>query len=105
MLLQNRIADYMESNNLRAQGQAGSRRDYRTIVKVFLMQQLLEYYQAKTDKSQRRLYACVVDFKKAFDTVDRSVLWQVLWDMGICGRILGCIKAMYACDSAAVQAK
>ena len=44
MLLQNRIADYMESNNFRAQGQAGFRRDYRTIDNVFLIQQLLEHY-------------------------------------------------------------
>lgn len=72
---------------------------------VFLMQQLLEHYQAKTDKSHRGLYACFLDFKKSFDTVDRSVLWQVLWDVDICGRILGCIKAMYACDSAAAKTK
>ena len=97
----------MEGNNPRAEGQAGFRPDHRTVDNVFIMQQMLEHYnyQSKSDKTQRKLYACFVDFKKAFDTVDRCVLWQVLWMAGIRGRILGCIKAMYACDSAAVKTK
>lgn len=96
MLVKSRITEYMESNNLRAQGQAVFRPDHRTVDNVFLMQQPLEHYQAKTGKTQRRLYVCFVDFKKAFDTVDRSVLWDVLWSKGIRDRISGCIKAMYA---------
>ena len=90
---------------VRAEGQAGFRPDHRTVDNVFIMQQMLEHYQSKSDKTQRKLYACFVDFKKAFDTVDRCVLWQVLWMAGIRGRILGCIKAMYACDSATVHIK
>ncbi len=105
MLLKNRITEYMESNHLRAQAQAGFRLDHRTVDNVFLMQQLLEHYQAKSDKKERRIYVCFVDFKKAFGTVDRSVLWDVLWSKGIRGRVLSCIKAMYACDSAAVKTK
>ena len=105
MLLKNRITEYMEGNNLRAEGQAGFRPDHRTVDNVFIMQQMLQHYQSKSDRAQRKLYACFVDFKKAFDTVDRCTLWQVLWDVGIRGRILGCIKAMYACDSAAVKTK
>ncbi len=69
------------------------------------MQQLLEHHWAKSDKTERRIYACFVDFKKAFDTVDRSVLWNVHWSKGIRGRVLSCIRAMYACDSAAVKTK
>lgn len=46
-----------------------------------------------------------MNFKQAFGTVDRTVLRDVLWKVGVRGRILGCIKAMYACDSAAVKSK
>ena len=41
--------------------------------------------------------------KKAFDTVPRVVLWQVLEELGVCGRILDIIKSLYAHDSAAVR--
>ena len=102
MLLKTRITDFTESNHL---SQACFRPDYRTTDNVFLMQQIIEHYQAKSDKSQRKLYVCFGDFKKAFVSVDRRQLWQVLWDIGICGCILACIKAMYACDSAAVKTK
>ena len=45
----------------------------------------------------------ISDFKKAFDTVPRAVLWQVLEELGVCGRILDIIKSLYAHDSAAVR--
>ena len=72
---------------------------------MFILQQSFEHYQSKSDKSQRKLYVCFVNFKKAFDTVDCTVLWDVLCKMGVQGLILGCIKAMCACGSAAVKTK
>ncbi len=105
MLLKARITEYTDGHHLRGQGQAGFRPDYRTIDNVFVMQQLIERYAKNADKKDRKIFACFVDFRKAFDTVDRCVLWQVLWNIGIRGRILPCIKAMYECDSAAVITK
>ena len=59
--------------------------------------------QTRQKNKNGRLYCCFVDFKKAFDTVPRAVLWQVLERLGIQGPILDCIKSMYAQDSAAVR--
>ena len=44
-----------------------------------------------------------MDFRRAFDTVPRHLLWQVLEELGIQGRILDIIKPLYRHDSAAVQ--
>ncbi len=44
-----------------------------------------------------------MDFRKAFDTVPHAVLWQVLEEVGVHGRILDIIKSLYAHDSAAVR--
>ena len=49
------------------------------------------------------LFCCFVDFRKAFDTVPCAVLWQVLEELGVCGRILDIIKSLYAHNSAAVR--
>ena len=46
---------------------------------------------------------CFVNVKKAFDTVARGLLWQVLETAGIRGPILDCIKSLYSHDSAAVR--
>ena len=49
------------------------------------------------------LYCYFVDFKKAFDTVPRGLLWQMLQTIGIRGPILDCNKSLYSHDSAAVR--
>jgi len=42
------------------------------------------------------MYYCFVDFRKAFDTVPRDLLWQVLAKMGIVGRFMQCLQNMYS---------
>jgi hypothetical protein len=58
---------------------------------LFILRTLTE--QARFQKKQ--LYTCFVDFKKAFDTVPRDMLWQVLEGLGISGPILECLRSMY----------
>jgi len=40
-----------------------------------------------------------VDLKKAFDTMPREALWQVLAGLGVKGCFLRCLQAMYAKDT------
>ena len=44
-----------------------------------------------------------MDFEKAFDTVDRDVLWAVLANIGVRGHFLKCLQSLYGVDSAAVR--
>ncbi len=57
---------------------------------------------ASARKSKRKLYCCFVDFKKAFDSVPRAKLWEVLAAKGITGDILKSIQSIYAQDEACV---
>ncbi len=100
MILDQRIATWTENNNLRAKGQAGFRRDYRTTDNLFILKTLLEKRKSRT---KAKLYCCFVDFKKAFDSIPRSVLWQVLHELGVRGRIMHCLQSMYSTDSACVR--
>ena len=43
-----------------------------------------------------------IDFKKAYDTVNRNVLWSVLLRAGIKGKMLKMIQAMYSSVRACV---
>ena len=51
---------------------------------------------ANLNSVRESIWKAVFDFKKAFDTVPRGLLWQVLERVGIRGPILDCIKSLYA---------
>jgi len=91
MILESRFSQWAETNDLHAKGQAGFRKDFKIIDNLFILHTLTE--QAKFQK--KKLYICFMDFKKAFDTVLRDLLWQVLEGGGISGRILECLHSMY----------
>lgn len=46
-------------------------------------------------RRRKRLYCCFVDLAKAYDSVPRDLLWQRLHDVGVRGRLLHTIKALY----------
>ena len=99
MILEARMSSWAEQCDIRAAGQAGFRKDHRTTDNVFIIHTLV----AQARRSHRKLYCCFVDFKKAFDSVPRHTLWQVLAELGINGNILDSLKSMYAQDEACVM--
>jgi len=99
MILESRISQWAETNDLRAKGQVGFRKDFRTTDNLFILCTLTE--QARFQK--KKLYTCFVDFKKTFDNVPRDLLWQVLEGLGISGRILECLHSMYRQDQACLH--
>ena len=41
------------------------------------------------------MFAAFIDFRKAFDRVDRGILWRCLEGMGLGGRVTGFLWAVY----------
>lgn len=78
-LLHARLHNYMETNNLYNKFQAGLRLGFRTVDHIYTIKTILNKYLYK---SKKRLYACFVDFSKAFDTVWRSGLFEKITDIG-----------------------
>ena len=104
MIIERRLASWAEEHGVKARGQAGFRKNYRTTDNIFVLRSLIEKQkQARQKGGSGKLYCSFVDFRKAFDTVPRALLWQVLEDLGVQGRVLDIIKSMYAHDSAAVR--
>lgn len=98
MVLEARMSCWAEDHKLRADGQAGFRKDHRTTDNIFILQSLI----SNARKGKKKLYCCFVDFKKAFDSVPRHRLWEVLSELGINGDILACLQSIYAQDEASV---
>ena len=104
MILEQRIASWAEDHAVKAKGQAGFRKEYRTTDNIYILRSLIDKQrQTRLKGKAGKLFCCFVDLRKAFDTVPRAVLWQVLEELGVTGRILDVIKSLYALDSAAVR--
>ena len=91
-LLQKRISDYLESNQILSANQGGFRKGYRTVDHIFILKTIINKYVHKCNK---KLYICFIDFKKAFDSVWRSALFLKLRGKGITGKVYNIIHDLY----------
>ncbi|KAK3535000.1 hypothetical protein QTP70_001958 [Hemibagrus guttatus] len=41
------------------------------------------------------VHMCFVDLEKAFDRVPHGILWEVLWEYGVCGPMLRAVRTLY----------
>lgn len=91
MVLEARLSQWAENNGVRAPTQAGFRPGYRTTDHIYTLHTLIHQARAR----RRPLYSCFVDFKKAFDSVPRPLLWLRLQEAGISGHMLTTLQSLY----------
>ena len=84
-LLNKRILKHLEENDLLPEQQYGFRKGRSTHQPI---EALLKAATESTSQARGHLYACFVDFRKAFPSVDREVMVRKLPSMGIKGKIL-----------------
>ena len=99
-IINNRLVKYSLEKGLLSPGQLGFVIGNRTSDPHTMLQNLVQKY---CHKKNLRIFACFVDFSKAFDTVPRNILLRKLREKGIDGRILEIIKTLYLEDYASVK--
>lgn len=90
--LLHRLDRWAETNGLRAPTQFGFRKGKGTRDAVFLLSHLID----KAGAGKKAMCVAFVDFKKAYDSVSRELLWKVLEHLGLHGKVLTIIKNMYS---------
>ena len=90
-VLNDRVTSFIESLGLLGEEQAGFRSGYSTMDHIFSLHAIFDWYL----KRRKRVYTAFVDYKKAFDLIDRSSLWLKLIDNGINGKLLRVVKDIY----------
>ena len=98
-ILDKRLDDFMNTNSILPEEQAGFRKGYSTIDHIFSLYAMISMQFSKNKK----LYVCFVDFQKAFDSINREALFRILEQNGITGNFLLTIKSIYQSVSAAVR--
>ena len=93
-ILQKRLYSWCVLNNVLSENQFGFRPNRSTIDCIFIHNTLIQYHLSK---KRGKLYACYIDFSKAFDSVSWEILWRKLEKLGIGteSRFLKILKAIY----------
>ena len=92
-VLLSRLDDLAEKYGVRAKGQFRFRKCRGT--KDATLALVLRHAAETYGQNRSPIYTAFVDFKKAYDSVDRGVLWHCLEKLGVRGRMLAALKDMY----------
>ena len=93
LILNNRLSAFLKENNIIPENQIGFQKGHRTTDHIFAIKTIIDKYLWKLNQ---RVYACFVDFKKAFDTIWRKGLIFKMLSNGIGGNFLNLIISMYS---------
>ena len=99
-LISERITKYVEHFELLGAEQAGFRKGYSTMDHTFVFYSLIQLY---TKFKRKNLYCCFVDYRKAFDTIPRVLLWQKLLAHNINGKLFAVVQNLYNSAKSAVR--
>ena len=83
-----RLSAYCEAKGLLPEEQYGFRPNRSTTDMMFVVRRLQEIGR-KTGVS---LFMCFIDLQKAYDTVDRNLLWQVLTRIGVPPQMIAVVQ-------------
>ena len=86
-----RRSDYCERKNIRPEEQCGFRPQRSTVDMILVVRRL----QDLARKKDTPLYLCFIDLTKAYDSVDRTLLWDDLARFSVPPRMLAVIRQFH----------
>jgi hypothetical protein len=91
-ILNNRLNNFLESNNILTSAQSGFRKGFSTIDNAFILHLITHLFK----HSNKKLFCIFIDFAKAFDNIWRIGLWHKLLSNSITGKFFTLVKNMYS---------
>ena len=101
-ILTKRLDDFLNNHNLINPVQIGFTKKARTSDHMFVLRTLIEKY---TKDKNGKLFACFIDFRKAFDRVIHDIMLYKLLRIGIAGNFYTVIKDMFVGNHLNVRMK
>ena len=92
VIINERLKKWALQNETISDAQFGFKADYSTVDAIFIIQSLIN----KAINKKKKLYACFIDLKRAFDSVYRNGLWYKMIKNGIDGKVLDLIRSIYS---------
>ncbi|KAL5006947.1 hypothetical protein ScPMuIL_015753 [Solemya velum] len=91
-ILNNRLTFWCDNNDILNDSQNGFRHGRSTIEHLHSLTTIIETRKLQ----QKSTYCAFVDFKKAYDRIDRNLLWEKLQFYGLDGNFLSALKVIYS---------
>ena len=99
-ILNQRLTKFAIDKKIFSKSQLGFLAGCRTSDALLILHNIIDYY---CKKKNQYVFGCFVDFKKAFDSIPRHILFQKLLDFEINGKFYDCIVNMYCNDISCVK--
>ena len=99
LIMNERLVKYLNENSIMNHNQIGFRKNFRTSDHVFVLSTILNSYFSHN----KPVYACFVDFSKAYDSVWRTALFYKLIVSQVSCRFIKLIQSMYSGLQSAVK--
>ena len=90
-VLNSRLTNFLDSDEIILENQAGLRKEYATTDHIFVLSSLIEIIKSRKQK----LFCAFIDFSQAFDSIWRVGLWQKLLFNSVDGKFFRIITSMY----------
>jgi hypothetical protein len=90
-IVASRLSNYCEARGILPEEQCGFRPARSTIDMLFVVRRLQELGRER----KIPLYMCFIDLQKAYDSVDRELLWEVLTRFGVPANMLAVIRQFH----------
>ena len=90
-ILNERLNKWVEENGILADSQNGFRKHRNTVDHLSTLTSLIETRKLL----KKSTFVCFVDFRKAYDNVNRSLMWDKLRQIGINGKMYNNLRAIY----------
>ena len=91
-IITKRLTFYAHAYAKISESQGGFREKYSSVDNGFILYTIVNKYLSRRRKS---LYVAFVDFQKAFDSVNRNILYDVLQRKYVKGKLFDVIKSIY----------
>ena len=98
-VLLNRLSKWSEKYDKLSKNQFGFQKGKSTVDCIFLLNSIV----SKVIHSGEKLYCCFIDYEKAFDRIDRSLLWHKLIFENVSSKFVRALKSMYDVVRACVR--
>ena len=98
-IINTRLVEHTESNELRCPQQAGFRLGLSTLHPLFTLQHFIDVAK----RESKPLYVCFLDLRAAYEHVQRPLLWEVLRRLGIEYKMLRAVQSLYTTSTVAMK--
>ena len=94
-VLNGRLSQIVELHGLLGEAQCGFRKGRGSADNIFILNTI--FWKARAEKSS--VHLGFIDITKAYDSVNRELLWKKLSQIGINGKFLSTLQSMYTGDT------